>query len=361
MPVASYANLESLAKLILRDLWKLLDAEFPAASVPDAFERERLRHEAYAAPRRRLYQGGERYQEALEKLLDNEEARIVIEGASGLGKSALLANFFEVYRKRHRRHLVHEHYLGASAGAADPHALARRLVEFIQRSTYSREEIPSDRQKLIESLPMWLATASAWARKRRTRFIIVLDSLNSLSDQQDLRWWPAFLPRGITVVVSSLPGPVHDALKSKAEVPLGQNKSPKWHAVRVRPLTKPQTATLINTYLLGFNKKLPRQMVKQVQKHPLATNPLFLRTLAEELRLFGVHEELQKRLDHYLSSQTIDDLFERVLERVEKDCGKKQLKAAMTAISVEQRCAGFTGARKPRRGGRCIRAGAGRY
>jgi hypothetical protein len=73
-------------------------------------------------------------------------------------------------------------------------------------------------------------------------------------------------------------------------------------------------------------------MVKQVQAHPLATNPLFIRTLAEELRLFGVHEQLQRHLDHYLTSETIDDLFERVLARLEKDCGKKQVKAAMTAI-----------------------------
>ena len=124
LPVTSYSNPEALAKRIERDLWKLLDAEFPAASVPDAFERERLRHEAYAAPRRRLYLGGERYQAALAKLLDAEEPRIVVEGASGGGKSALLANFFEAYRRRRPRHLVHEHYLGASADAGHAEALA---------------------------------------------------------------------------------------------------------------------------------------------------------------------------------------------------------------------------------------------
>lgn len=332
LPVASYINPEALAKRIERDLWKLLDAEFPATSVPDAFERERMRHDAYAALRRRLYLGGERYQAALAKLLEAEEPRIVVKGASGGGKSALLANFLDAYRKRRPRHLMHEHYLGASADAADPHALVRRLIEFIQRTTQSREEIPGDPQQLMDSLPIWLATASGWARRRRTRFIFVLDSLNSLTEQQDLRWWPAFLPRGITMLVSCLPGPVHDALKGKTDALPKQDQAAKWKTVTVRPLTKAQSATLLNTYLARFNKKLPRQMVKQVQAHPLATNPLFLRTLAEELRLFGVHEELQKRLDHYLSSQTIDDLFERVLERVEKDCGKKQVKAAMTAI-----------------------------
>jgi ribose 1,5-bisphosphokinase PhnN len=99
------------------------------------------------------------------------EQRIVIEGSSGAGKSALLANFLEGYRKHHPRHQIHAHYLGATADAGDPHALVRRLCEFIKRQTGSKEEIPSDPQKLIDGLPLWLATASAWAHKRKTRFI----------------------------------------------------------------------------------------------------------------------------------------------------------------------------------------------
>jgi len=330
--VTGYRDPEALAKRMERDLWKLLDAEFPATDVPDAVEREKMLHEAYAAPRRRLYLGGERYQTALGQALDSGEQRIVIEGASGGGKSALIANFFEGYRKRHPKHHIHEHYLGASADAGDPHALVRRLCEFIKRQTGNNEEIPGDPQKLMDSLPIWLATASVWARKRRTRFIVVLDSLNSLTEQQDLRWWPEFLPRSVAMVVSCLQGPIQDALKQKTQALPGQDKPPKWKTVTVRPMTKAQSATLLNTFLARFNKKLPWPMVKQVQAHPLATNPLFLLTLAEELRLFGVHEELQKRLDHYLGSQTIGGLFQRVLERVEKDCGKKQVKAAMTAI-----------------------------
>jgi tetratricopeptide (TPR) repeat protein len=332
LPVTPYAKPEALAKHIERDLWKLLDEEFPASEVPDAFERERLRHEAYANPRRRLYLGGERYLAVLQKLLDGEESRIVVEGASGCGKSSLLANFVEAYQKRHPRHLLHQHYLGASADAADPHALVRRLIEFIQRAIGSTEEIPGDPQRLMDSLPVWLASASSWARKRKVRFIFVIDSINSLTAQKDLRWWPAFLPKGITMLVSCLSGPVLDKLKGDTDVLVGQGKLPKWRTVTVRGLTKAQSANLMNTYLGRFNKKLPAPMVRQVQEHPLATTPLFLRTLAEELRLFGVHEELQKRLDDYLTSQTVEDLFERVLQRVEKDAGKKRVKAAMTAI-----------------------------
>jgi nephrocystin-3 len=313
-----------------RDLWKLLDAEFPATDVPNAFEREAMRHEAYAVPRRRLYLGAERYEAALGQALESGQQRILIEGASGGGKSALLANFFEGYRKRHPKHHVHEHYLGASTDAADPHALVRRLIEFIQRATGSTEEIPGDPQKLMDSLPIWLATASVWARKRRTWFIVVLDSLNSLTEQQDLRWWPAYLPQGVHIVTSCLTGAVLQALKAKAQGLEGQN--PRWKVIPVKPLTKTERKNLLDTYLALFNKTLPKELTAHVMAHPLSGNPLFVRTLAEELRLFGLHEELAKRLAHYLKSETVDDLFEKVIERVEEDCGKKTVKATLTAI-----------------------------
>ncbi len=328
LPVVAYTDPQALARRIQRDLWRLLDQTFPASHVPDAFERERLRHEAYAAPRRRLYLGGEREQAALRHALQAGQTRILVEGASGSGKSALIANFIAAWRRDHRGHRVFEHYLGASADAADPHALVRRLIEFVRRETGQREDIPKDPQQLMDSLPQWLAAASTWARKRRTRFIFVLDALNNLAHLSDLRWWPAFLPAGITVVVSCLPGPTLQALKSRA----ASTGDARWQALTVRPLTRTQSAQLLSTYLARFNKKLPPHMVRQVQAHPLARNPLFLRTLAEELRLFGVHEALQRQLDHGLAATTLDDLFERVLERVERDLGKPALRDALTAI-----------------------------
>lgn len=331
-PVVAYPNPEYLAKKLERDLWRLLDSHFPTSSVPDAFERERLRHEAYAAPRRRLYIGGERYLEALEKLLNSEERRILIEGASGGGKSALLANFIHQYKKKHPKYLIHEHYLSASADAADPHVLVRRLIEFIKRKINSSAEIETDPQKLMESFPQWLAAASSWGKKRQTRFIFVLDAINKLTEQRDLRWWPSFLPVGIHFVVSCLPGDVMNAIHGNVQKIGDQGQSTKWTVVKVKPLTKKQSAELLQAYLARFNKKLSSEMVKQVQSHKLSLNPLFIRTLAEELRLFGIHEKLQSRLAHYLTSLTIDDLFERVLERVENDCGRNPVRQAMSAI-----------------------------
>jgi hypothetical protein len=85
-------------------------------------------------------------------------------------------------------------------------------------------------------------------------------------------------------------------------------------------------------YLARFNKTLPGPLLEATLAHPLAGNPLFLRTLAEELRLFGVHEQLARGVAHYLASQTLHDLFERVLQRVESDCGRQAVKTALVAL-----------------------------
>ncbi|MBU3617288.1 tetratricopeptide repeat protein [Polynucleobacter sp. JS-Polo-80-F4] len=325
-PVVRYQNPEAFAKRLEKDLWKLLDKEFPASSVPDAYTREGLKHESYAAPRRRLYLGGEKYLAALGKAVQNKESKILIVGSSGGGKSALIANWLQSYRAKHPKHLVFEYYLGASTDSADPAVLVRRLIETIKRITGSNEEVAGDPQKLYDSLPAWLAAASAYAGKRKTSWVIALDSLNSLTQLQDLRWLPQHLPPHITLMISTLPGEVNAALLTKVD------KKQRWHTIQVKPLTSAERKNLLVTYLAKYNKTLAPDLLKQALAHPLSNNPLFIRTLAEELRLFGVHEELQKRLKHYLTSKTIDDLFERVLKRVEGDSGKQAVQLAMQSI-----------------------------
>ncbi len=320
--VEDYSNPQAFAERLEADLWQVLDAAYPADEVPDAFERESRRHEAYALPRRRLYFGGERYIARLNELTESGAQRILIEGQSGGGKSALLANWIEAYRPAHPEAIVQAHYLSASADAADPAALVRRLCEAIKRMTASDEEIPGDSQKLFESLPLWLAKASAWAVKEDSRWIFVIDALNGLSDLRDLRWFPEFLPERVSFVVSCLPGAVMDALVTRGE----------WSRLQVEPLGDAGRRELLRLYLGLYNKTLPEDLEAKALGHELAFNPLFLRTLAEELRVFGVHEQLAERLDACLQSRTVDDLFELVLERVEGDCGAESVRSAMEAI-----------------------------
>ena len=317
-----YTAPEHLAELLEKDLWEILDREFPASDIPDAFVRENLQHEAYELPRQRLYIGGDKYLTALDKALSEGKQWILVDGPSGGGKSALLANWLQSVRDNNKNIEVHAHYLGATADATDPVFIVRRLIECIKRKTESTEDLASDPDELLDSLPTWLANASSWCELRDKKFLFVIDALNGLSDRRDLRWFPRMLPKHIHFVISTLPGEVNNALVEKAD----------WSRVSVMPLDATTTELIFKSYLALFNKTLPNELVEQAMAHKLSVNPLFLLTLAEELRLFGEHEQLSNRLDHYLTSITVDDLFERVLERIEQDYGADTLREIMTAL-----------------------------
>jgi tetratricopeptide (TPR) repeat protein len=132
-----------------------------------------------------------------------------------------------------------------------------------------------------------------------------------------------FVPEGIQLVASCLTGEVMEAAKRRLS----------WErSVEVKPLRTEDRQEFIGTYLGKYRKSLTPAQEKKVLDHALAGNPLFLRTLLEELRVFGVHEELERRLDHYLTSATVDDLYERVLERIEQDTAVEHVRSSMEAL-----------------------------
>jgi nephrocystin-3 len=322
--VENYMNPEALANRIREDLWKLIDEAFPEENVPDTLAMERRRHEAYGASRLGMYLGGRKYFTKLDRAIHKTGGfkPVLITGESGGGKSALLANWMQANAAAHPETLTFVHYLGAGADAADPLKLVTRLLREISRVTGEKLQLESEPQKIFDQLPEWLARASAHAQKNQTEWLLVLDGLDKLLSLRDLRWWPGFLPQGIKLICSCLDGEVKDTALKRM----------KWTELGVCPLGKTDQVIFIKDFLARYRKSLTRLQLARVQSNHLSGNPLFLKTLLEELRVFGVHEQLESKITHYLNSQSIDDLFEKVLERVEQDVGKKSVCTAMEAI-----------------------------
>lgn len=68
-----------------------------------------------------------------------------------------------------------------------------------------------------------------------------------------------------------------------------------------------------------YSKKLSAQQTYQLVENQIASLPLFLRSILEQLRVFGNFEELSKYIDYFLLSQDISSLFEKILIRWETD------------------------------------------
>ena len=347
-PVVDYATPEAVADRITDDLWKLIDAEYPEDEVPDELERERRSHEAYAHERKRLYVGqDETVAELLARIegASNEKGEAglrsrttLVTGESGTGKSALIANVLARYRDAHPDHVVIEYYIGSTSEASDPLQLIRRVSEEIKRFTGGSRDVEVDPEKLVAQFVEWLAEASWWAGKRGVRFVLALDALDKLSECSDLRWLPKVTAPHVRIVVSSLDGAALEAMRTRQP---GE--------VQARSFTPEVARSYIVETLARRGRRLPAREVNRIVSHPRATLPIYLKTLVEELFVFGSHEGLPQRITECLAAQEPDDLLEVILARLEDDLGRDAVRKPLEAIWAssggmsDDEVIGFTG------------------
>jgi hypothetical protein len=301
-----YPGPEAVGQWILEDLWQAVDQQYPPGPVPDPLEREAAEHEAFAQSRERVYLGRGEDFDRLEAHVEGDDPPLVLLGESGVGKSALIANWARRYRQAHPDAFLFLHFTGSTPASADYAALLGRLLGELKRRSGLTEEIPATPEKLREALPLWLAGPAA-----KGRLVLVLDALNQLEDRDhapDLGWLPGYFPPNVRVIVSTLPGRALAALERRA-----------WPTFEVRGLAPPERRQVIVDYLAQYRKGLSAARLERIAAAPQAANPLYLRTLLEELRVFGVHEALDARIAHYLTAATVPDLYDLVLERLEQD------------------------------------------
>jgi hypothetical protein len=199
------------------------------------------------------------------------------------------------------------HFVEAGDESATAADLIGRIIEIIRRRTGSIDPVPQDRSTLMKSLPIWLATAHAFAERTKSRWIIMLDGLDGLRTGRDLLWLPTFLPSTVQLVVGSRPGTLQRTLKRRGA----------WKDIQIEPLSRERQQAMLVGQLAVFKKRLGEEQIAVALTHPCADQALFLSVLAEELRVFGSFEGLQDHLNNLISTPGIDDLYERIFERLE--------------------------------------------
>lgn len=308
----NYPDPKSLAPVILKQLEDAIDKRFPKENIPDPLAREARDHEAFAEIRRRTYVGRPDYFKALDQHCYGDGPPLILLGDSGSGKSALIANWVEHWRREHPRDYVFQHYIGGTADSAVHWKIMSRLMAEIKKWSGDSEELPRSHDDLLRRFPLWLAKARIKASQDGSKFIVILDALNQLEDRDHahlLGWLPfeSFFGN-LRLIVSTLPGDTLEVLEKRP-----------WIHVRVEPLTWEERALIIVDYLNRFGKKLDKPRLDRLSNTSAAANPLYLKTLLDELRVTGTHQGLDERLDDYLSATDIPSLLTKVLRRYQKD------------------------------------------
>ncbi|MBN1267704.1 MAG: tetratricopeptide repeat protein [Anaerolineales bacterium] len=317
----NYADPRSLGQLVETDLAAMIDRLFPEDSSPQPFERESLDQQAFAASRFRVYLPRAETFARLDDFAAGNGPPLVVLGESGSGKSALLANWANHYRQQNPTHVLLEHYIGSTPTSVDWQAMLRRIMTELQLRFDIRMPIPEEPAELRLQFANWLGMIP-----ERARLVLVLDALDQLDDQQgalDLVWLPVEFPPNVRVVLSTLQGRPLEAIKDR-----------NWPTVVVDPMNSTERRQLITSYLNLYRKKLDKVHLDRIAAANHTDNPLFLRTLLEELRIFGQHEHLSDQIEYYLESASTEALFEKILERYEHDYNRERTDLVQQAFSL---------------------------
>jgi tetratricopeptide (TPR) repeat protein len=158
------------------------------------------------------------------------------------------------------------------------------------------------------------------------QFIVLLDGVNQYDGAAaHLGWLPEFIPDNIRLVVTVTEG-----------FSLEQLRSRDWQLFEIQPLTMEEREAIIVRFLSEYNKALSAVRVQRIAANTKCASPLFLRTMLEELRLFGQHEQLEQTIDNYLSIDGVEDLFQKILERLEQSYGEDVVRDILSLIHVSR-------------------------
>jgi len=336
-PVQEYSDPAEFGELVLKDFTRVIEGRFPQQEVPDALERERRAHEIFAMSRYSTRKEGVYvWRQAdfgrLDAHVEGDGLPLVILGESGAGKSALIAHwmmrnqerlkaqpqeekkgFLSLIRSRlnlsrpppKKAHVI-AHFIGATEDSTDWAAMLRRLIGEFNRLFDLTVEIPDTPDALRKAFVDVL-----WEVDARGRVILIIDALNQLDDRDgapDLVWLPPEIPTNVRLIVSTLPGRSLSNLKER-----------NWPSFTIEPLAIDEKRDLINNYLRYYRKTLPADSVQKIAAVDATNNPLYLVALLKEMRLYGDHDTLLRKIDSYLEAKTVPELFSKILERYEED------------------------------------------
>jgi nephrocystin-3 len=306
---------EELGEKVLRDLTAILDRDFPVKKEQTPAERERNPHEAFARNRTHSYIANPEYYERFEKFIESNESPLILWGKSGFGKSALMAHLTNEYRHNHSKAFIIRHFVGATAGASSTDDIMRHLMLEIKEHYKLSDELPQS--NLQEELPVWLAKIP-----EGEKLVLAIDAVNQLTGiGNEMHWLPEFIPANVRLIISTTP-----------ELPLEQLRKRNWQELEIKPLSSGQRKRIAEEFLARYHKRLHKDQLEIIANEPKLESPLFLRTVLEELRIFGVHSALDMHLASYLACESEPDLFQTVLARMERDHGRETVRRIMSAI-----------------------------
>ncbi len=269
---------DSLSKIILKEIADLEES--------DPLDKEIADHIASGKERAKFFIGRTGILKTISEYVKGTDSHpLAVSGASGSGKSALMAHAAEKVRNEHKNAQAVVRFIGATPGSSDVRTLLESLCRQISRC-YSADEstVPADYRDLIKDLPKRLALATT--AKPLFLFLDALDQLSNADNARNLIWLPTELPAHVRLVISTLPGECLSTIEKKL---------PGANFAELEPMLPDEGAKLLDMWLDDAHRKLQEdQRAEILRKFELCGMPLYLRLAFGEAQRWKSYDGLPR-------------------------------------------------------------------
>jgi len=319
----NYIGPREFGELVYQDLLVLINELYPESEVPNDFEQEELEQDAFARKLCDSYILQEDYHNTLNEFIDSTQPPLMIVGESGAGKSTLVANWTKLYQASHPDITMITHYVDSTTMSADYTFMLQRILSQMKQKMNLEIEIPDQPKDLRNAF-----VNALFMTKEKGKVVLIFDSIEMLDNadaSSELVWLPPKIPENIRIILSTVPGKLVDKLKMR-----------RFGSLRLRPFSEEECRNLIPTFLARYRKHLTEDQIQLILKAPKTMNPLFMKTLLQELRLYGDHDTLNDWLNHLIEAETVSSLFDKILSRFEKDYNRDRPNLVQDTFSLIQ-------------------------
>lgn len=346
-----------LNEVIIEQLKKQLRLEFPEnfEEVEFSSEEERILYDELNQQDNFAYLNSEGYIEIkndidiLSKYVeDKDENRIcLVSSDAGFGKTMLLANFANMLEVKseneQNQKTVYKRFCGASNLSSKAFLLWDTIIKESKIDEDDDFKAPSNIDELKKSIKDILDRIS-----RKGKSVIIIDAVNQMPDGLEmLKWLPAPETSNLKIIISCKEDDEDEyyARKLKSiknrdafcdyfeeghEDDLG--KDYKNYSFKLKALEdcENEKTKIIKSYLKNYLKELDKEDIKTICGFEASKNPLFLKVLLSELRVFASFEKLKDEIQEFIKNDFEENpdsdnkgspktAFNHVLERLERD------------------------------------------
>lgn len=328
-PYFEYKSIEELGAQVEHSLMELLNKLFPDKEL-NYLEKERLEQYTFIRTKTSVYVKDMGALHAISDFVSHPLQQLLcISGQSGLGKSALLANWVVENGNNISRPIIC-HFIANTEDGGSARQVLMHLIEELCDCYGLSYASPQQGQQINEKKVFIELLAKDAVQSNPP--ILIVDAVDQLHNDEKSLWW---LPSKIGKekwILSAADGD----FATEALIDYAKSFTEKTQFYKLEPLPDEQRRQLIVTYLGRHGKQLEDLQLQRIMEFSLSTNTLVLKSLLDELMVFGVYEKLNERIDYYTNAVTIDSFFQRMIHRYEQDFGKQLVQKSLTLLALSR-------------------------